>query len=56
MRAAWLLVLSIWSAAGAAQTMYKCSDAQRRITYSNETCEKQGLIDKMRQTRGYMCH
>ncbi|MNC94964.1 hypothetical protein D3C83_119610 [compost metagenome] len=25
--------------------MYKCTDAQRRITYSNETCEKQGLID-----------
>ena len=25
--------------------MYKCTDEQRRITYSNETCEKQGLKD-----------
>ena len=45
MRVAWLLVLLLWSAAGAAQTMYKCTDAQRRITYSNEACEKQGLKD-----------
>jgi hypothetical protein len=45
MRVAWLLVLALWSAAGAAQTMYKCTDAQRRITYSNEACEKLGLKD-----------
>lgn len=25
--------------------MYKCTDAKQRITYSNETCEKQGLKD-----------
>ncbi|MSQ62467.1 MAG: DUF4124 domain-containing protein [Betaproteobacteria bacterium] len=45
MRVAWFLFLSLWGAAAAAQTMYKCTDAQRRITYSNETCEKQGLKD-----------
>lgn len=26
-----------------AQTMYKCLDAGRRVTYSNITCDKQGL-------------
>ena len=36
-------ILVLYSASGAAQTMYKCTDAQGRITYSNETCEKQGL-------------
>ena len=25
--------------------MYKCTDAQRRITYSSEACEKLGLKD-----------
>jgi hypothetical protein len=45
MRVAWFLFLSLWGAAAAGQTMYKCTDAQRRITYSNETCEKQGLKD-----------
>ena len=25
--------------------MYKCTDAQRRITYSSESCEKLGLND-----------
>ena len=45
MRVAWFLFLALWSAAGAAQTMYQGTDAQRRITYSNETCEKQGLKD-----------
>ena len=45
MRGTLFLALSIWSAASAAQTMYKCTDAQQRITYSNETCEKQGLKD-----------
>jgi len=45
MRGAFLLLLWLWAPVGAAQTMYKCIDAQRRITYSNETCEKQGLKD-----------
>jgi hypothetical protein len=45
MRVAWLLFLSLWSAAGAAQTMYKCIDARQRITYSSEACEKLGLKD-----------
>jgi hypothetical protein len=45
MRGTLFLVLTIWSATSAAQTMYKCTDAQQRITYSNETCEKQGLKD-----------
>jgi hypothetical protein len=45
MRGAFLLLLWLWSATGAAQTMYKCTDAQRRITYSNEPCDKQGLKD-----------
>ena len=45
MRVAWFLFLSLWGAASAGQTMYKCADAQRRITYSNQTCEKQGLKD-----------
>ena len=40
-----ILLLCLWAPVGAAQTMYKCTDAQRRITYSNETCEKQGLKD-----------
>jgi len=36
--------LAFWAAAGGAQTtMYKCLDAQKRVTYSNITCEKQGL-------------
>ena len=45
MRASVLLVLLFWAAAGLAQTMYKCVDDQRRLTYSNITCEKQGLKD-----------
>jgi len=45
MRVMGFLLLGLWSAAGLAQTMYKCVDAQRRITYSNITCEKQGLKD-----------
>jgi hypothetical protein len=45
MRGALFAILALWAAAGAAQTMYKCTDSQRRITYSNETCEKQGLTD-----------
>lgn len=41
----------LWAASGAAQTAasttttYKCADEQRRITYSNVPCEKQGLRD-----------
>jgi len=45
MRVACFLFLSLWAAAGAAQTMYKCADGQRRVTYSNISCEKQGLTD-----------
>ena len=51
MRTALIVLLFSWSAAGLAQsarstpTMYKCVDAQRRVTYSNITCEKQGLQD-----------
>lgn len=45
MRGALFALLALCSASTAAQTMYKCTDAQRRITYSNETCEKQGLTD-----------
>jgi hypothetical protein len=43
MRGALFAILALWAAAGAAQTMYKCTNAQGRVTYSNETCEKQGL-------------
>ena len=45
MRGVLFALLALWAAAGAAQTMYKCTDARQRITYSNETCEKQGLKD-----------
>ena len=51
MRVAGFLLLWSWAAAGFAQsaapatTMYKCMDAQRRVTYSNVSCEKQGLQD-----------
>ena len=45
MRGALFAILALWAAAGAAQTMYKCTDTRGRITYSNETCEKQGLKD-----------
>jgi len=45
MRALFLLLLWTWSATAVAQTTYKCLDAQRRVTYSNITCEKQGLQD-----------
>jgi hypothetical protein len=45
MRTFLFLLLPLWSAAALAQTptMYKCTDSQKRITYSNEACEKQGL-------------
>ena len=45
MREPLFLLLALYSASAAAQTMYKCTDAQRRITYSNEACEKQGLTE-----------
>ena len=46
MRIVGFLLLWCWAAAGLAQTtMYKCTDANKRITYANETCEKQGLKD-----------
>jgi hypothetical protein len=45
MRVVGFLLIGLWAAAGLAQaqTMYKCTDSQKRITYSNEACEKQGL-------------
>ena len=39
------MVLALWAGTAAAQTTYKCTDAQRRVTYSNVSCEKQGLTD-----------
>ena len=45
MRALLLLLLCAWAPIGAAQTMYKCLDESRRITYSNVPCDKQGLKD-----------
>ena len=45
MRVVGFLLLWFWAAAGQAQTMYKCVDGQRRVTYSNISCEKQGLQD-----------
>jgi hypothetical protein len=49
MRGPALLVCLLWAASGAAQTAapitYKCMDERRQVTYSNITCEKQGLRD-----------
>jgi hypothetical protein len=46
MRFGFLLALALWTASASAQTtMYKCLDSNRRVTYSNETCAKQGLTD-----------
>jgi hypothetical protein len=39
-----LALLAALPAAALAQT-YKCVDAQKRITYSNTACDKQGLKD-----------
>ena len=39
------MLLVLWSAICGAQTMYKCVDAQKSVTYSNIACEKQGLKD-----------
>ena len=40
-----LLLLCLWAPIGAAQTMYKCTDARQRVTYSSEPCDKLGLKD-----------
>ena len=37
------LLLFSWVPVCTAQTMYKCTDARQRVTYSNESCEKLGL-------------
>jgi hypothetical protein len=39
------LLLAAFPAVVSAQTTFKCLDAQKRVTYSNTSCEKQGLID-----------
>jgi hypothetical protein len=39
-----LALFAALPATGLAQT-YKCADAQKRITYSNTACDKQGLKD-----------
>ena len=43
MRTGFFLILVLWAAAAPAQTMYKCVDEKRQLTYSNIPCEKQGL-------------
>jgi hypothetical protein len=44
MRSASFLALMLWAAAAPAQTtMYKCMGERNQVTYSNITCEKQGL-------------
>ena len=43
MRSVSFLVLLLWAATVPAQTMYKCRDDRRQLTYSNIPCEKQGL-------------
>jgi hypothetical protein len=43
-RAALALLLALLPLCAAAQT-YKCKDKSGGITYSSETCEKQGLKD-----------
>jgi len=46
MRTGLFLTLVLWAAAAAAQTtMYKCMGERNQITYSNITCQKQGLRD-----------
>ena len=45
MRAILFLLVSLFSANAAAQTMYKCVDDRQRVTYSNVPCDKQGLKD-----------
>jgi hypothetical protein len=43
MRNALFLLLALGPAAGMAQSTFKCTDPQGRVTYSNIACEKQGL-------------
>jgi hypothetical protein len=43
MRAFLVLLLACLPAVAGAQTMFKCLDAQKRVTYSNIPCDKQGL-------------
>ena len=38
-------LLTVLPLNGAAQSMFKCRDDRGRVTYSNVTCEKQGLKD-----------
>jgi hypothetical protein len=49
MRMTFPLLLALWLPAAfgqtASQTMYKCVDRDKRVTYSNITCEKQGLVN-----------
>ncbi len=46
MRSPLLLLLFLTTAAAGAETQtYKCRDAGGSLTYSNQTCEKQGLQD-----------
>ena len=39
------LALAFCAAPAAAQTMFKCVDDRRQVTYSNLACDKQGLKD-----------
>jgi len=45
MRTGFFLTLMLWAAGAAAQTMYKCVDERKQVTYSNIACAKQGLKD-----------
>ncbi len=43
MRALWLAVLFLAATCAQAAGLNKCSDAFGRMTYTSETCEKEGL-------------
>jgi len=45
MRATSLAALLLWPALALGQTMYKCVDRDKRVTYSNIDCERQGLTN-----------
>lgn len=45
MRTALAALLVLFATHGAAQTTYKCTDEQKRVTYTNTPCDKQGLRD-----------
>jgi hypothetical protein len=45
MRVALFALLALCAVQGAAQTTFKCTDENRRVTYSNTPCDKQGLRD-----------